>query len=198
MLMLTRMLFITLVYLISGYAHSATLNTAGGQLIGASGVNVGDSLYDVEFVDGTCAASFNDCDQLSDFAFATQTGATLASQALLDQVFLNTPLGSFDDDPELTAGCLFVQNCLIGTPYGFSAGGVLFFLAINYEFGGLTDTTSGPNILSTTSNSPLNPDLFVWARWTPQAPVIPVPAAVWLFGTALVGFVGYSRRRKII
>ena len=27
--------------------------------------------------------------------------------------------------------------------------------------------------------------------------VVPVPAAAWLFGTALIGFVGYSRRRKI-
>ena len=27
--------------------------------------------------------------------------------------------------------------------------------------------------------------------------VIPVPAAVWLFGTALIGFLGYSRRRKV-
>ena len=139
MQMLRRILFVAVACLISGYAHSATLNTAGGQLIGASGVNVGGSFYDVEFVDGTCAASFNDCNQLSDFDFATQTDATLASQALLDQVFLNTPLGSFDDDPELTAGCLFVQNCLIGTPYGFTQeANVLFFLAINYEFGGPT------------------------------------------------------------
>lgn len=27
--------------------------------------------------------------------------------------------------------------------------------------------------------------------------VVPVPAAVWLFGTALIGFIGYSRRRTI-
>jgi hypothetical protein len=26
---------------------------------------------------------------------------------------------------------------------------------------------------------------------------VPVPAAVWLFGTALIGFIGFSRRRKI-
>jgi len=26
---------------------------------------------------------------------------------------------------------------------------------------------------------------------------IPVPAAFWLFGTALIGFIGYSRRRSV-
>lgn len=31
----------------------------------------------------------------------------------------------------------------------------------------------------------------------PVVGVIPVPAGIWLFGTALIGFVGYSRRRKI-
>lgn len=30
-----------------------------------------------------------------------------------------------------------------------------------------------------------------------SAAVVPLPAAVWLFGTALVGFVGLSRKRKI-
>ena len=28
-------------------------------------------------------------------------------------------------------------------------------------------------------------------------PAVPVPAGIWLFGTALIGFVGYSRRRKL-
>jgi hypothetical protein len=31
----------------------------------------------------------------------------------------------------------------------------------------------------------------------PPVPQVPVPAAVWLFGSALIGFVGFSRRRKI-
>ena len=31
----------------------------------------------------------------------------------------------------------------------------------------------------------------------PPVPQIPVPAAVWLFGTALIGFIGFSRRRNV-
>ncbi|MGB5329418.1 MAG: PEP-CTERM sorting domain-containing protein, partial [Gammaproteobacteria bacterium] len=30
-----------------------------------------------------------------------------------------------------------------------------------------------------------------------RPPAVPVPAAVWLFGTALLGFIGVSRRRKV-
>ncbi|MCP4333688.1 MAG: VPLPA-CTERM sorting domain-containing protein [Gammaproteobacteria bacterium] len=30
----------------------------------------------------------------------------------------------------------------------------------------------------------------------PAVPV-PIPAAIWLFGTVLIGFVGISRRRKV-
>lgn len=34
-------------------------------------------------------------------------------------------------------------------------------------------------------------------RITSTPGVVPVPAAVWLFGTALLGLVGYNRRRKV-
>ena len=33
--------------------------------------------------------------------------------------------------------------------------------------------------------------------YSPGVPQVPVPAAFWLFGTALVGFIGLSRRRKV-
>lgn len=47
------------------------------------------------------------------------------------------------------------------------------------------DTADPSNVLTTTIDG-----LAVPAE-------VPVPAAVWLFGTALIGFIGYSRRRKI-
>jgi hypothetical protein len=31
----------------------------------------------------------------------------------------------------------------------------------------------------------------------PSISEVPIPAAAWLFGTALIGFVGMSRRRKV-
>ena len=75
--------------LMSAGAGAATLNVVGGQLVGASGVDVDGTLYDVEFVDGTCVDLFNGCDESSDFMFTTEAAALMASQALLDQVLIN-------------------------------------------------------------------------------------------------------------
>jgi len=37
-----------------------------------------------------------------------------------------------------------------------------------------------------------------YSHWTEFGPVaVPVPAAIWLFGTALIGFIGFSRRTKV-
>jgi hypothetical protein len=38
-----------------------------------------------------------------------------------------------------------------------------------------------------------------YSHWTEYGPVsaVPVPAAAWLFGTALIGFIGFSRRTKV-
>ncbi|MCP4766752.1 MAG: PEP-CTERM sorting domain-containing protein [Gammaproteobacteria bacterium] len=33
-------------------------------------------------------------------------------------------------------------------------------------------------------------------EFNPSVPEVPVPAAVWLFGTALAGLLGFSKRRK--
>ncbi|MCH2186655.1 PEP-CTERM sorting domain-containing protein [Myxococcota bacterium] len=82
-------------------AGAANLNVAGGQLMGATGVIVDGSSYNVAFLDGTCIALYDGCDEASDFTFQTAAAATLASQALLDQVFLDG-IGLFDSNPALT------------------------------------------------------------------------------------------------
>ena len=44
-------------------------------------------------------------------------------------------------------------------------------------------------------NVPGTPGLLDPSSWS-QVNAVPVPAAVWLFGTALIGLVGFSRRKK--
>jgi hypothetical protein len=102
-------------------ASAATLNVSGGQLLGAFGVDVGGNLYNVDFLNGTCIALYDGCDDVSDFTFQTFAAADLASQALLDQVFLNGA-DLFDTAPELTNGCNPLQGevlCVAITPFDF-------------------------------------------------------------------------------
>ena len=54
----------------------------------------------------------------------------------------------------------------------------------------------GPGALIDDGDDEINGVLGLDADFTPPS-AVPVPAAVWLFGTALIGFVGMSRRRKV-
>ena len=97
---------------------AATLNVSGGILLGASDVDVDGTPYDVVFVEGTCIDVFSGCDSNDDFNF-NNPDALLATLALLDQVFLDGVLGSFDSEPELTFGCTttVTDDCHALTPY---------------------------------------------------------------------------------
>ena len=54
------------------------------------------------------------------FDFTDQADATAAAQALLDQVFLDGPAGSFDSNPEMTLGCSHLVSCNIIIPYALN------------------------------------------------------------------------------
>ena len=113
-----------------GLASAATLQVDNGLLAGATGVDVGGTLYDVRFVDGTCEALFADCDAPGDFPFPSDEEARgafqgepprdaeirVALEALSTQVFLDTAAGQFDSDPGLTVGCA-PGSCNIAVPY---------------------------------------------------------------------------------
>ena len=100
-------------------ARAATLHVdVSGELLGSSGVEVAGFLYDVELADGTCIDLSSGCGDATDFFFSNGASAILASQALLDQMFLDVPSGDFDSTPILAAGCNGVNTCVAMTAYG--------------------------------------------------------------------------------
>ncbi len=156
--------------LISSSASAATLNVVGGQLLGASGVIVDGSSYNVAFLDGTCIALYSGCDDVSDFTFQTSADAVLASQALLDQVFLDGA-NLFDTEPGLTNGCApGVTLCGVFTPYNWDMGGMAYVrVAANYD-AEVDDYVGSASAIRDLSLAWY--EVFTYAVWEP-APTVP-------------------------
>jgi hypothetical protein len=190
-------LAVGLVLMASG-AQAATLNVIGGQLMGASGVDVGGTLYDVQFLAGTCIDLYKGCDEGSDFTFQTEASAVLASGALLDQVFLDGPLGTFDSDATLTNGCNNISLCVIYTPFRldvFDPEGLFTFSAVNQSSGNvdfldyLDSTPSRSQDLTFAGQGHAG-----YAVWEAQASV-PESSTALLLSLGLVGLA--ARRRSL-
>ena len=184
-------------------ASAATLNVSGGQLLGASDVIVDGSLYDVAFFDGSCIELYNGCDSVSDFTFQSGSAASLASQALLDQVFLDVASGRFDSNIELTNGCTTAtggRNCSILTPTGPSviieilpglfSPSIPGYRALNHTDPGLDDAVfAGPFLMSGAADSSETSDI-AFAVWTP----VPEPGTALLVGLGLAAMSIRNRR----
>lgn len=173
--------------------RAATLDTVGGQLVGAFDVEVDGILYDVVFDDGTCPGFFGGCDSVSDFVFQDFFAASAASAALGAQVFTGGSGNPFDNDPTLTRGCgtnLFGE-CFVSTPYSINDIAFLASALIN-RIGDMADPV-GSSSAGFAFDSTGDPR-FTWAIWSVANPV-PVPAAIWLFAAALPGLIALGRRR---
>ncbi|MEN8159580.1 MAG: hypothetical protein ABFS41_05845 [Myxococcota bacterium] len=156
-------------------AGAATLVIEEGELVGATGVLVDGTLYDVEFQDGTCAALYDGCDETSDFPFPAAGAANKASLALLGQVFL----GTYDDDPELTRGCENIATCTLTTPFGplqpmFQASG-----AVNEA----APSTDGLDFFQSEDGDSTGAPRFVFAVWTLVCSATPDPSCQTGFGS---------------
>lgn len=176
-------------------AYALTLDTQGGELVGATGVDVGGTLYDVVFGDGTCAGLFDGCDDVGDFDFQSEAAARAAADALFAHVLVDqgTAATNYDTVPGLTRGCGGFGGCQLFVPYGLSGTDVLIAFADNNFVEAadqvllVTDTA-----LSSTSGGPATYASFSLAA----SATIPLPAPALLLGGALAAIGGLARRRK--
>lgn len=189
-------------------AFSTTLVVEDEVLMGATDVVVNGVSYDVTFEDDS-AANLYIVDGEYTFPFTTEDEALAASQALLDQVFLDGDNGLFDTDPELTNGIQYSGWANVYTPYDIDIDGVLgiyFAIATNYAIpyrdaqgNPVDDTTSTGHNIKTYDTSNLYGQ--VWAAWTlsdtssSDQSTTPEPASMLLFGLGLLGFTGLKRKK---
>jgi hypothetical protein len=179
-------------------SHAAVIHVidANGNLLGAKNVLVGGTLHDVAFLDGTCRALYNGCFEADNFIFNNRAAATMASQALLDTVFVDSLYQRFDYNPELTNGCESVNLCLALTPW----------VTINV-FGGRNSVITSVarnnaeavldveyEIRPFTNYDTVDTVIYTYAVWTP-ATVVPEPSTVILLSLGLAGL-SFVRYRK--
>ena len=187
---------IYLLYLLSPVvAGAVTLDVnSTGQITGAQQVDVNGTMYDVAFVDGSCVGLFNGCDGIADFTFSTRDQAVSAASALLTTVFVDGESGNFDTDPTLTAGCTDTP-CIVATPYRFDQ---------NYQIVGYSEAANygvnGYDAINGFSGAYIDDDFSTsttttYAIWSLSMPAVPLPPALPLFLSGLIGLL--LRRRRV-
>jgi hypothetical protein len=170
----------------SSSSFAATAIFDAGQLTGINQIDVSGTLYDVTFDDSYSGITYGD-----EFSFSATEALTALFQT--GGQFSGDPI---DFDPTLTFGCTHETWCSLGavaTQLNSSQIVDIYTLDNWYE---PTDVWDGDGVIATARliTSMNASTSFTYADWTLSS--IPIPAAAFLFGPALLGLLGFRRKLK--
>lgn len=171
---------------------AATLTYSGDQLTGVNGVEALGGTWNVTFHDG----SFDAVDNLYGLStpFFTYEESDILTNALATD--MDVMLGGILN-PEDVNGCSNSSvTCSIVTPHTFTtfSGDLLFDMRVTGDSVSVSPSKTITEATATTAKRDMDFSHISYAVWEVSA--VPVPAAVWLFGSGLIGLIGVARRKK--
>ena len=163
--------------LFSTFVSAATLTFDGDMISGVSGLETLGTTWDVTFNDGSADAVYG-----TNPPFSTVSDSQTASEALrLALVALAADATASD-----FVGCAGT-DCYLISPYAINeftvAGNAVAKIGTSVYY---LASVSGDPSLSYSDRT--------YATW--EESVVPIPAAIWLFGSGLIGLIGIARRKK--
>ena len=153
-----------------------------GDILGVTGLEVDGAVWDMTLHDGSFDELF----------------ATMGTDALYSNLFslsATFQLIQFTNsnpisDASLFSGCTFFYGCSLYTVYGYEpAGNAVFAHGDSVQ---LLVVDSHTQIVVAPGVNYTNQTYATW-----QMSSVPVPAALWLFGSGLIGLIGVARRKKV-
>ena len=168
------------------HASASTLELSGNVITGVLGVDVGGTLYDVTFADGSAV-------NLEPFTFTTQAAADAASNALLTEVFST---GSADVINGCTPTYSSTATCAIATlaarrltSHSQGPGNVYASILVLKYDGSSSSVTDNvvPSVIGSAFRS-------TFADW--QAEPVPEPGSAALAATGLAAVAAAAAKRR--
>jgi hypothetical protein len=181
----------------SAQAFQVVLDGSGTNALHIKNLDIGGTIYDVSFVDslpnvGTVRTCPNyPCDPFD----GDQAGANNARDIIALALNENVGIGGSGSPVVLTVGPSLEDSILVPWLFDanscFNAGGVSGTCASR----GVKDSGAGTWEPLFGTAEIISSEVVTLARFSPGGTVVPVPAAAWLFGSAL-GLLGWVRRRN--
>lgn len=165
-----------------------------GQLTGINGIDLLGDTWNVNFIEDSAINIFGtglvfDFFDANDALLAAIALRTAYNDPAFDTVYTTTPLRTFGINE---------QTGWILTPYDSnSTTGFTHTQAFGNNTGTMNDGFINLSLLSNAIPiaDTIAQEDFVYADWT-LASAVPLPAAAYLMGTALLGLMGFSRKNK--